>query len=144
MVIVFFTPASSQRIELGSWPANSADPLPAAAAGRAERQLLGDDGDLDDLAAAAHDHMADRRGLGTPALGIGQVLDVGAGIDAAVLGADGGTDGEFRIGRVGRPWRRGRLRRDRGTWVSALLDIGHAAGLRRDGLADEAGEQDAR
>ena len=48
-----------------------------------------------------HDHVADRRRFGAPALRKGQVLDIGAGIDLAVFGADGGADGEFRIGRMG-------------------------------------------
>ena len=51
--------------------------------------------------AAAGHQRADRRRLRALALRVGGVLDVGAGVAAAVGGAQGGADGEVRVGRVG-------------------------------------------
>ena len=60
----------------------------------------GDD-DLHDPPAAARHHRAERRGLRALALGVGGVLDVGAGVAAAVVGQHGGADGEVGVRRVG-------------------------------------------
>ena len=89
------------QIDAGTGAGKLGKPLTAAAAGRAKRQFLGNDGDFDDLALTGHDHMADRSRFGAPALRKGQVLDIGTGIDPAILGADSGPDREFRIGRMG-------------------------------------------
>jgi hypothetical protein len=45
--------------------------------------------------------VAERRGFGAPALRIGRDLDIGAGKDAAVLGAQRRSDRKFRIRRIG-------------------------------------------
>ena len=75
------------EMQLGVGLSEFGEALPAAAAGRDLRHALGDDGDLGDLAAAAHDVVAERRGLGAPSLRIGRDLDVGAGEDLAVVAA---------------------------------------------------------
>ena len=83
--------------------------LAAAAArrGQAAVDAIGDDADRGDATGGAGraggDHGGDRRGLGAPALGVGGVLHVGAGMDGAGLGAHGGADREVRIGCVGTP-----------------------------------------
>ena len=70
------------------------EPLPAAAAGRAELHVLGGHGHLGDLGLAGGDERADRRGLGALALRIGRVLDVRADVDAPVRRAQRGADRE--------------------------------------------------
>ena len=69
------------EMELACRPGEFGQALAAAAAGRDARHALGDHGDLGDLAAAAHDVVAERRRLGAPAFGIGRDLDVAAGED---------------------------------------------------------------
>ena len=72
-----------------------AQPLAAAAARRAQlaRSARPPTTSATRAAAARH-HRAERRRLGALALGVGGVLDVGAGVAAAVVGAHGGADGE--------------------------------------------------
>ena len=53
------------------------------------------------LLAAGGDQRADRRRLRALPLRVGGVLDVGADVDRAVLGAQRGADRKRRVGRVG-------------------------------------------
>ena len=75
--------------------------LAAAAARRADVELLGHHGDGADLALAGGDHRADGRRLRALALRIGGVLDVGADVDRPGGRAQRGADREVRVGRVG-------------------------------------------
>ena len=78
------------------------DALAAAAAGRHRLRRLGRRRASAAIAPrAAGDHRRDGRGLGADPFGIGRILDIGADIDASVLGAERGADREARIGRVG-------------------------------------------
>jgi hypothetical protein len=86
-----------------------AQPLPAAAA-RGDQRRVRVDGDLGDPLRTARDERADRAGLGALALRVGGVLDVGARVDRAVIGAQRGADGERRS-------------RPRGQGASVAIDL---------------------
>ena len=77
-----------------------AQPLAAAAARDADRVRVGDHRRLEHARAPGRDEHADRRRLRALALRVGRVLDVGAGVDRAVLGAQRGADVEARVRRV--------------------------------------------
>ena len=66
--------------------------LAAAAARGAQAVAVADDDDLDDFAGARGDHRADGRRLRALALRVGRVFDIGAGMQAAVIGAQTGAD----------------------------------------------------
>jgi hypothetical protein len=82
-----------RRRELG-------EALAAAAAGRADLDLLGDDRGGGDLVLAGGHERADRRRLGALALGVGGVLDVRPGVDRPARRAQRSADLEARVGRV--------------------------------------------
>ena len=84
----------SGRRELGQ-------PLPAAAARRAQVRPAADHDGLDDLPVAGRHHGADGARLGALALREGGVLDVAASVNAAARGTQGGADREVGEGCVG-------------------------------------------
>ena len=96
-------------VDLGAGHDELAQPLAAAAAGHAEVLAVGDHRDLGDLLAARGDQRADRGRLRALALRVGGVLDVGADVDRAVLGAQRGADAVAAVRARGRapsrPWR---------------------------------------
>ena len=95
------SPAGPARITGVSGRGELGELLAAAAAGGDDLRAVGDHQHLGDGGAAGGDHGGDGAGLGAGALRIGDVLDVAAGEDAAVGGADGGADTEVGIGCIG-------------------------------------------
>ena len=81
MVVVCIGPPGRPRYTGVSGVGELLQALAAAAARRADVELLGDDGDGADLALAGGDHRADGRRLGALALRVGGVLDVGPDVD---------------------------------------------------------------
>ena len=110
-VSVLADPLRAGEVDRRVGLAELAQALAAAAAGRDELGV-GHDDDLRDPAAAARDERADRRRLGALALGVGGVLDVRAGVQAAGLVAQGDADARSpSTARRHGPSRRARGRR---------------------------------
>ena len=84
--------SSAQQVDVGVERHELAQPLAAAAARHAGVLAVGDHRGLGDPRAARPRQRADRRRLGALALRVGGVLDVGADVDRAVLGAQRGAD----------------------------------------------------
>ena len=77
-VTVSTTPLGRKDRAWRRGPANSASRWRQPPHGVIARHPLGDHRDLGDLAAAGHDIVAERRGLGAPAFRIGGDLDIGS------------------------------------------------------------------
>ena len=84
-----------------AWETDLQEALAAAAAGGRGLGAVGQHEDLGDLAIAGPHHGGDGPGLGAGALGIGDVLDIAAGVDSAIVSQQRCPDLEARIGRIG-------------------------------------------
>ena len=96
-----FAICSIAEMNAGGGVGKFEDTLATRAAGVTRVAFQADNRDLGDAGFARSDHGGNRARFGAGACGIGSVLDIAAADNTARWRADGGTDGEFRIGCIG-------------------------------------------
>ena len=128
-VAVRRSPPAEQRWIVAVERHELAQPLAAAAARDADLGRVGDHRRLEHAGAAGGHEHADRRRLRALPLRVGRVLDVGAGVDRPVLGAQRGADVEPRVRSMGAAHRLARGRHQRvGAEQAVRVGIGEDLG----------------